>query len=177
MCTYLNNIEGKNLKDLKGKSFDSIQKMFDRAFKKLMKVIPDEEEVAIDAIALAIKSQKIVDWKIHKEGKKSYYQIVTVDGSLKMYLVFNQMLKSFDREDLEDLYNLVKARYGSTRPVEDLDLLLWGDLKTMFEPHVEDEVWKLQQRYKVGRVVRIKSHLNVVGVTASQVEVSAAHEH
>ncbi|GKD02330.1 hypothetical protein Tco_1177304 [Tanacetum coccineum] len=33
MCTYLNNMEGKKPKDLKNKSFDSIQKMFDRAFK------------------------------------------------------------------------------------------------------------------------------------------------
>ncbi|GJX47631.1 hypothetical protein Tco_0272821 [Tanacetum coccineum] len=33
MCTYLKNMEGKKLKDLKKKSFDSIQKMFDRAFK------------------------------------------------------------------------------------------------------------------------------------------------
>ncbi|GJW21122.1 retrovirus-related pol polyprotein from transposon TNT 1-94 [Tanacetum coccineum] len=53
------------------------------------------------------------------------------------------------KEDLEDLYKLVKARYGSTRPVEDLDLVLWNDLKTMFEPHVEDEIWKLQQRKKI----------------------------
>ncbi|GKC00486.1 hypothetical protein Tco_0986622 [Tanacetum coccineum] len=52
-------------------------------------------------------------------------------------------------EDLEDLYKLVKAKYESTRPVEDLDLLLWGDLKTMFEPHVEDAVWRNQQAYKV----------------------------
>ncbi|GKD34020.1 hypothetical protein Tco_1249529 [Tanacetum coccineum] len=49
------------------------------------------------------------------------------------------MLKSFNMEDLEDLYKLVKSKFKSTRPVEDLDLLLWGDLKTMFEPHVEDE--------------------------------------
>ncbi|GKA28672.1 hypothetical protein Tco_0714917 [Tanacetum coccineum] len=35
MCTYLMNMEGKKLKDLKNKSFDSIQKMFDRAFKRL----------------------------------------------------------------------------------------------------------------------------------------------
>nr|GEW39805.1 putative reverse transcriptase domain-containing protein [Tanacetum cinerariifolium] len=34
---------------------------------------PDEEEVAIDAIPLAVKSPRIVDWKIYKEGKKSYY--------------------------------------------------------------------------------------------------------
>ncbi|GJV66556.1 hypothetical protein Tco_1482065 [Tanacetum coccineum] len=114
-----------------------------------MKVIPGEEEVAIDAIPLASKSPTIVDWKIHKEGKKSYYQIVRADGKSQMYLVFSHMLKSFDREDLEDLYKLVKARYGSTRLVEDLDLVLWNDLKNMFEPHVEDEIWKLQQRYKV----------------------------
>ncbi|GKC84977.1 hypothetical protein Tco_1140694 [Tanacetum coccineum] len=87
MCTYLKNMEGKKLKDLKNKSFDSIQKMFDRAFKRdedkdtielqsLIEVIPDEEEVAIDDIPLAVKSLRIVDWKIHKIEKKSYYQII-----------------------------------------------------------------------------------------------------
>ncbi|GKA83179.1 hypothetical protein Tco_0789927 [Tanacetum coccineum] len=62
-----------------------------------------------------------------------------------MYRVFSLMLKSFSREDLEDLYKLVKAKYKSTRTVEDLDLVVWSDLKTMFETHVEDEIWKLQQ--------------------------------
>ncbi|GKE24436.1 hypothetical protein Tco_1435948, partial [Tanacetum coccineum] len=41
--------------------------------KSLMEVIPDEEEVAVDAIPLATKPPSIIDWKIHKEGKKSYY--------------------------------------------------------------------------------------------------------
>nr|GEU66829.1 ribonuclease H-like domain-containing protein [Tanacetum cinerariifolium] len=41
--------------------------------KKLMEIIPKEEKVAIDAIPLAVKSSGIVDWKIYKEGKKSYY--------------------------------------------------------------------------------------------------------
>ncbi|GJR59330.1 hypothetical protein Tco_1501492 [Tanacetum coccineum] len=132
-CTYLKNTKGKKLKDLKNKSFDSIQKMFDRAFKRvntfvdfriylvegsskrvgeeleqestkkqkvdedkdttelqsLMEVIPDEEEVTIDVVPLATKSTKIVDWKIHKEGKKSYYQIVRVDGKSQMYMIFS----------------------------------------------------------------------------------------
>ncbi|GKE83019.1 hypothetical protein Tco_1553019 [Tanacetum coccineum] len=35
MCTYLKKMEGKKLKDLKNKSFDNIQKMFDRAFKRV----------------------------------------------------------------------------------------------------------------------------------------------
>ncbi|GKE13469.1 hypothetical protein Tco_1417020 [Tanacetum coccineum] len=75
----------------------------------LMEVIPDEEEVAIDAIPLATKPPSIVDWKILKEGKISYFQIIRADGSSK-------------------------------RPEEGYERVLWGDLKTMFEHHVEDTV-------------------------------------
>nr|GEV04703.1 hypothetical protein [Tanacetum cinerariifolium] len=193
MCTYLKNMKGYKLKELKLKEFDSIQEMFDKAFKRvntfedfrtelvkgkekkartkleqeitkkqkveddkekaelkqLMETIPDEEEVAIDAIPLAVKSPRVVDQKIHKEGKKSYYLIVRVDGKSQMYMIFSQLLKSFDREDLKDLYKLVKSRYGSKRLVENIDYLLWSDMKIMFEPYVEDEVWKLQKGYKV----------------------------
>ncbi|GJT47517.1 hypothetical protein Tco_0956232 [Tanacetum coccineum] len=137
-----------------------------------MKVIPDEEEVAIDAVPLATKSPTIVDWKIYKEGKKSYYQIVRADGKYHMYLVFSHMLKSFNKEDLEDLYKLVKARYGSTRPVKDLDLVLWNDLKTLFEPHVEDEIWKLQQSF--GRIVKINNFLNAASITTVLFDVNDA---
>ncbi|GKC28305.1 hypothetical protein Tco_1035599, partial [Tanacetum coccineum] len=69
----------------------------------LMEVIPDEEEVAIDVVPLATKSPRIVDWKIHKEGKKGYYQIIKADGKSQMYRIFSQMIKNFNREDLEDL--------------------------------------------------------------------------
>ncbi|GJZ19489.1 hypothetical protein Tco_0556079 [Tanacetum coccineum] len=90
----------------------------------LIKVIPDKEKVAINVVPLATKPLTIVDWKIHKEGKDIYFQIIRADGNSKMYLVFSQLLKSVDREDLVELYKLVKAKYGSTRPVEDMDLLL-----------------------------------------------------
>ncbi|GKC85999.1 hypothetical protein Tco_1141716 [Tanacetum coccineum] len=122
MYTFLKNMEGYKLNDLKLKEFDSIQLMFDRAFKRVntfedfrTELVEDEEDVTINAIPLAI----------------------------------NHMLKSFNMKDLEDLYKLVKAKYESTRPMEDLDLLLWGDLKTMFEPHVEDKVWRNQKDWKV----------------------------
>ncbi|GKB07959.1 mitochondrial proton/calcium exchanger protein-like protein isoform X1 [Tanacetum coccineum] len=86
MCTYLKNIEGKKPKDLKNKSFDSIQKMFDRAFKRVNTFVDfrtdlvEGRRVALDAIPLAVKSPSIVGLKIHKEGKKSYYQIIRADG-------------------------------------------------------------------------------------------------
>ncbi|GJQ96794.1 hypothetical protein Tco_0007933 [Tanacetum coccineum] len=82
----------------------------------MMEVIPDEEEVAVDAIPLATKPPSIVDWKIIKEGKIGYYQIIRADGNSKRYSSMIQMLKSFDREDLETLWKLVKAKHGYTRP-------------------------------------------------------------
>ncbi|GJU28094.1 hypothetical protein Tco_1166715, partial [Tanacetum coccineum] len=36
MCTYLKNMKGYKLKDLKFKEFDSIQEMFDKAFKRAL---------------------------------------------------------------------------------------------------------------------------------------------
>ncbi|GJY91557.1 hypothetical protein Tco_0506753 [Tanacetum coccineum] len=108
----------------------------------MMEVIPDEEEVAVDAIPLATKPPSIVDWKIIKEGKIGYYQIIRADGNSKRYSSMIQMLKSFDKEDLETLWKLVKAKHGYTRPEEGYERVLWGDLKTMFEHNIEDTVWR-----------------------------------
>ncbi|GKC84043.1 hypothetical protein Tco_1139760 [Tanacetum coccineum] len=90
----------------------------------MMEVISDEEEVAIDAIPLATKPLSIVDWKIIKEGKIGYYQIIRADGNSKRYSSMIQMLKSFDKEDLETLWKLVKAKHGFTRPEEGYERVL-----------------------------------------------------
>ncbi|GKB64415.1 hypothetical protein Tco_0920601, partial [Tanacetum coccineum] len=216
MCTYLKNMEGKNPKDLKNKSFDSIQKMFDRAFKRvntfvdfrtnlvegsskragteleqesikkqkvdedkeivelqsLIKVILDEEEVTIDAIPLAVKPPSIVDWKVHKEGKKTYYQIIRADGSSKMYLVFSHMLKNFDREDLETLWKLVKAEHGSTRPEEGYErIYMLVENKYYLTPATITDMLNKKLQW---RIVGIKRLLDDLRVTAAQVCVTAA---
>nr|GEV28522.1 hypothetical protein [Tanacetum cinerariifolium] len=104
----------------------------------LVKIIP-AEDIAIDAIPLDVKTP-IINWKIYKEEKKSYYQIIRADGKSKNYLVFSYMFKDFDIEDVENLWKLVKAEYGSIRPEEDYGRVPWGDLKVMFKPHIKDEV-------------------------------------
>ncbi|GKA25185.1 hypothetical protein Tco_0711218 [Tanacetum coccineum] len=91
---------------------------------RLIEVVPDKEEVPIDAIPLETKPPIIVDYKIHNQGKKTYYQIIRTDGSSKMYLVFSHMLKSFDMEDLETLWKLVKAKHGLTRLEEGCERVL-----------------------------------------------------
>ncbi|GJW94891.1 hypothetical protein Tco_0174563 [Tanacetum coccineum] len=112
-----------------------------------MDVVPDEEGVAINAIPLATKPSCIVDFMIHRKEKQGYYQITKADGSSKIHLVFSQLLKDFDREDLETLWKLVKAKHRYTMPEESYERVLWGDLKVMFEPHVEDAVWRFQNMH------------------------------
>ncbi|GKC58991.1 hypothetical protein Tco_1086589, partial [Tanacetum coccineum] len=54
-----------------------------------------------------------------------------------------------DREDLETIWKLVKAKHENTRPEEDYERALWGDLKVMFELDIKSEVWRNLQGYKV----------------------------
>ncbi|GJS83506.1 hypothetical protein Tco_0750047 [Tanacetum coccineum] len=47
------------------------------------------------------------------------------------------------------IIKLVKAKHRNTRPEEGYERVLWGDLKVMFEPDVESEVWRNLQGHKV----------------------------
>ncbi|GJT49526.1 gag-pol polyprotein [Tanacetum coccineum] len=82
-------------------------------------VSDDRDDVTIDATPLSIKSPTIVDYKIYQEGKKIYFQIIRANGESQIF--------------------------KKTEPVNYMDNLLLHHLKTMFEHHVEDNVWKNQQ--------------------------------
>ncbi|GKD33723.1 hypothetical protein Tco_1249232 [Tanacetum coccineum] len=117
--------------------------------KKHMKIVVDEEEIAVDAIPLATKLPIVVDWKIIKEGKMGYFQIIRDDGSSRRYSSMIRMLQNINIEDLKTLWKLVKAKHGNTRPEEAYKRVLWGDLKVMFEPDVESKIWRNLQGYNV----------------------------
>nr|GEU94602.1 hypothetical protein [Tanacetum cinerariifolium] len=52
--------------------------------KQLMEIIPDKEEVANDAIPLAVKSPRIVDWKIHKKKLLSNNHLEFVKSNMRL---------------------------------------------------------------------------------------------
>nr|GEU44846.1 hypothetical protein [Tanacetum cinerariifolium] len=110
-----------------------------------LEIVPDYDDVAIEAIPLSSKSPTIVDYKIYREGKKSYFKIIRADGNSQNYLTFRIMFKNFNREDLEVLRSIVKERFKKTKPVDDMNNLLFQTLKTMFKPYVEDIICKYQQ--------------------------------
>ncbi|GJZ39324.1 hypothetical protein Tco_0585887 [Tanacetum coccineum] len=77
-----------------------------------------------------------------------YYQIIRADRGSKNYKIFSVMLDDFDKQDVMDLHRLVEERYATSRP-EGYDLMLWGDLKILFQPDEEDEVWRHQHEYNL----------------------------
>ncbi|GJZ62770.1 hypothetical protein Tco_0618907 [Tanacetum coccineum] len=116
--------------------------------KQCFEIVTKQDDEIVDATPLSIKIL-IIDYKIHRKGKMGSYEIIRANRSSKMYLLFSQLIKSFDREDLETLWKLVKAKHGNTRPKEGYKRVLWGDLKTMFENHIEDLVWRNLQGKKI----------------------------
>nr|GEU70165.1 hypothetical protein [Tanacetum cinerariifolium] len=91
------------------------------------------------------RSPTIIDYKIHKEGKKNYFKIIRADGNSQVYQTFEKMFKNFNKEDVEVLWVIVKTRFKKEKPVDDMDNLLFRTLKTMFEQYVEDTIWTYQQ--------------------------------
>ncbi|GKC76371.1 hypothetical protein Tco_1127145, partial [Tanacetum coccineum] len=98
MSTYLKNMTGYKHNQLKNKSFNDIQKLFNKEKKRVNTFVEMDTELVkgnetrvegkdedtVDVIPLAVKHVPI------------------------MFRVFTQMLKGFDREDLETIYRLVK---------------------------------------------------------------------
>nr|GEV17024.1 hypothetical protein [Tanacetum cinerariifolium] len=175
MCTYLKNQGGYKKSYFKGMKYEDIRPIFERVWdqnhtfvpkdskiekeevdsdqeiegmKLYMRIVP-VEEIEIDVIPLATKPLVIIEYKIVKEENISTYHITRADGSTKRYTLMINLLKNINREDLETLWRLVKDKHGDTRPEEDYERVLWGDLKVMFEPDLESKVWRQLQGYDV----------------------------
>ncbi|GJS23153.1 hypothetical protein Tco_0451785 [Tanacetum coccineum] len=126
-----NELESDNLKKqkidehVKAKIYDDQE---ETEMKKHIEIVKDDE-VAIDAIPLSTKPLVIVKYKIVKEGKFVYFQLIRADGSSKRYISMIKMLQNIDREDLETLWKLVKAKNGNKRPKDEYERVVWGDMK------------------------------------------------
>nr|GEY48175.1 hypothetical protein [Tanacetum cinerariifolium] len=117
-----------------------------KELKKYMEIVLDDgDEVLIEATLIFSRSPTIIDYKIHKEGKKNYFKIIRADGNSQVYHTFEKMFKNFNREDVEVLWAIVKDGFKKEKLVDSMDNLMFRTLKTMFEHHVEDTIWTYQQ--------------------------------
>ncbi|GJU05029.1 hypothetical protein Tco_1121459 [Tanacetum coccineum] len=89
------------------------------------------------------KKQKMHEWSMtnFKEAKDSEVcKITRADGSSSFHGDIQTLLRRLDRQDLSQLYSLVQERFKD-HPLEGHDLDLWGDLRMIFDPNEEDDIW------------------------------------
>nr|GEV74262.1 hypothetical protein [Tanacetum cinerariifolium] len=106
--------------------------------KKHLHIVPNnDDDVYTETTPLALKVP-IVDYEIYLENNKPYFKIIRADGTYQLFLSFLSLLRNFNREDLEVLWQLVKERFASSKPKNFLDDYLLITLTYMFEkPDVE----------------------------------------
>ncbi|GJT48786.1 hypothetical protein Tco_0974943 [Tanacetum coccineum] len=120
--------------------------------KSFLKLVPDEEGI-IDYEVLEkrfpVINGELKFYHLDRHGAECiYYRIFRSDESSRWIKTFSKMVKIFDKLDLEELYNLVMQRFESTTP-EGVDLVLWGDLRTMFDANTKDELWQNQEKWNL----------------------------
>nr|GEU93628.1 hypothetical protein [Tanacetum cinerariifolium] len=160
MMIYLRNVAGFKMGYFKGMTYDDIRLIFEKKFnsnhkleeevaelKRHLQIVPndDDDDVYTEATPLACKVS-VVDYKIYTENNNPHYKIIRADGSPQIFLSFLSLLRNFDREDLEVLWELVKERFASSKPKNFSDDFLLTTLTYMFEkPDVQAQVWKNQR--------------------------------
>ncbi|GJX36706.1 hypothetical protein Tco_0248263, partial [Tanacetum coccineum] len=150
MCTYLKNMVGFTHSQLKNKSFDEVQKAFDKTMgwidlfvsmdSEVVKGGKDKDEDSID------DDQEEAEMKKHMEIVVSEEEIAVdaIPLATKPPIIVDwKIIKEGKMRYFQG------AKHGNTRPEEAYERVLWGDLKVMFEPDVESEVWRNLQGYNV----------------------------
>ncbi|GJV24571.1 hypothetical protein Tco_1377266 [Tanacetum coccineum] len=137
----LRTAEASSSEPIQEQPTEEPKELSEEELKKMLEIVPVEE---IKAEALQVK-YPIINWEIHTEGSRKYWKIIRVRNITEAYQVFEDMLKGFDREDLVTLWSLVKERFRSAEPTEDMERALWVELKRLFEPDKDDVLWKLQK--------------------------------
>ncbi|GJW28270.1 hypothetical protein Tco_0045145 [Tanacetum coccineum] len=151
MCTYLKNMEGWKPKRLKNKSFDNIQELFDKAFKRVNTFVDyrTNSKRAGEALEQESSKKKKVEEGKESEELKQCLEIIPDDGddvivdakplsTKSPTIVDYKIYKEVKKSNFQSIRVDVKARFKKTKPVNYMDNFLLLNLKTMFEHHVED---------------------------------------
>ncbi|GJS19010.1 hypothetical protein Tco_0413482 [Tanacetum coccineum] len=159
--SVLRSHAGWKTKDFKGMNFEQIEEKFIPVWEKMQDFIPMDSKQESERfkrpgiplnqrISKRLKTAKASGSEPSQEQQAKDLKYLS-EEELKLgshteaYQLFKDMLKKFDREDLDQLWNLVKKAFSSTDPTEDKEKMLWVELKRLYEPDVKDQLWALQK--------------------------------
>nr|GEY38781.1 ribonuclease H-like domain-containing protein [Tanacetum cinerariifolium] len=96
----------------------SSDEVLEEKIKEMMQLVPIEE-VYVEALQV---KHPIIDWKVHTEGQRAYWKITRLGGSSTSYQFFIDLLKHLDRDDLNQLWSLVKESLSNRPPTTEWKL-------------------------------------------------------
>nr|GEV46709.1 hypothetical protein [Tanacetum cinerariifolium] len=123
-------LEQESVKKLKtSEEVKATEEVPEEKVKEMMQLVP-VEEIYVEAFQV---KHPIINWKVHTEGQGSYWKIIRLGGSSASYQFFVDMLKHFDREDLNQLWELVKETLSIRPATSDKEMEIWVELKRLDE--------------------------------------------
>ncbi|GJU52782.1 reverse transcriptase domain-containing protein [Tanacetum coccineum] len=158
ISVYLKHMGGYKHNQLKGRIYDEIQKLFDKEMKRVNSFVAmnsEAQEIRDKLESDESKKQKTdenEEVEEDNEAELKMHMVIVKDDDIAVDaipLATKPPVIGIDREDLETLWKLVKTKHGDTRPEDEHERVLWGDLKVMFEPDIKSDVWRNLQGYKV----------------------------
>ncbi|GJU38332.1 hypothetical protein Tco_1191289 [Tanacetum coccineum] len=150
---YIEAEQARMLVQLRGYSFDEIKTLFKTTMRRVKTFVPIESEVDRAVPELAARSSKR-DAEEELDQGSSKRQNTSESSELDKeqrdkeadQLFTLKALGSIGRSsELEILLSLVKEKFNSTEPTDDKEREIWVELKRLFEPDTNDELWKLQK--------------------------------
>ncbi|GKC29067.1 hypothetical protein Tco_1036361 [Tanacetum coccineum] len=111
MSNYIKNQEGGySIKQLKSLLFEQVKEIFEATMRRVQSFVPMDSELE--------------DQRLKRADTRRYWRIIRVGNHTEAYQTFDDMLKKFDRDDLDKLWSLVKERFSSTDPTNDKERTL-----------------------------------------------------
>nr|GEW67367.1 retrovirus-related Pol polyprotein from transposon TNT 1-94 [Tanacetum cinerariifolium] len=107
--------KGMKLEPGSAKKIKTSEEVSIEDLKGMIQLVP-MEEVYVEALQV---KHPIIDWKIHSEGQRDYWKIIRLGGHTTVYQFFVDMLKQFDREDLNQPWALVKETLSIRQALSD----------------------------------------------------------
>nr|GEY43823.1 synaptobrevin, longin-like domain protein [Tanacetum cinerariifolium] len=119
------NLEQESAKKQKSseeitKEVKSSDEVPEEKIKEMMQLVPIEE---VYVKSLQVK-HPIIDWEVHTEGQRAYWKITRLRGSSVSYQFFTDLLKHLDRDDLNQLWSLVKEILSKRPATSDKEMEL-----------------------------------------------------
>nr|GFA92315.1 hypothetical protein [Tanacetum cinerariifolium] len=128
---------GLRLEQESAKKMKTAEDVSEEYLKQMMQLVP-VEEVYVEALQV---KHPIIDWEIYSKGQRTYWKIIRLGGHTIIYQFFIDMLKHFDREDLTQLWTLVRETLSIRQATSNKEKELWVELKRLYEPDVKDQLW------------------------------------